>query len=125
MELRKGLELVNVEYDNNGQKAVLTFLDKERGEVREVNFNRQVYKDKKYVNDEDKAKKVDGWCHDIFGCEFSELQKCVGRKCDVYEYPDFNALFECDVVEKFTEDMVGQIYQTKIDKVIQIGRAHV
>lgn len=118
MELREKLELVNVSYENGGEKAVMTFLDKERGEIRVVNFNRQVYKDKKYVNDADKAAKVDKWCHDIFGCEFTELPTKVGQKYDVYEYKDFNALFECDVVEKFTEDMVGQIYQTTIDKVI-------
>ena len=37
MELLKNLELVNVEYENEGQKAILTFLDEERGEVRTVN----------------------------------------------------------------------------------------
>ena len=30
MEKRENLELVNVAFENNGQKAVLTFLDKER-----------------------------------------------------------------------------------------------
>jgi hypothetical protein len=30
MELRKGLELVSVEYENNDKKAVMTFLDAER-----------------------------------------------------------------------------------------------
>lgn len=118
MEVRKNLELVNVSYENGGQKAVMTFLDKERGEVRVVNFNKQIYKDKKYINDTDKAAKVEGWCADVFGCDFTELPTKVGQKYDVYEYPDFNAVFECDYVEKFTEDMVGQIYQTTIDKVI-------
>ena len=66
MEKRENLELVNVAFENNGQKAVLTFLDKERAEVRTVNFNRQVYRDNKYVADEAKAEKVDGWCHYIF-----------------------------------------------------------
>ena len=61
---------------------------------------------------------VEGWCADVFGCDFTELPTKVGQKYDVYEYPDFNAVFECDYVEKFTEDMVGQIYQTTIDKVI-------
>ena len=44
MELRNALELVDVEYD--GKKAVMTFLDKERSEVRVVNFNKQSYDDK-------------------------------------------------------------------------------
>ena len=51
MEIRKDLELVSVEYENNGKKAVLTFLDRERKQVRVVNFNRQSYRDNKYVDD--------------------------------------------------------------------------
>ena len=64
MELRKELELVSVDFENNGKKAVMTFLDKERKQVRVVNFNRQVYRDGKYVDDPDKAAKVDG-CNDM------------------------------------------------------------
>ena len=41
-ELRKGLELVEVVYENEGKKATMTFLDMENGEIREVNFNKQV-----------------------------------------------------------------------------------
>ena len=104
MEKRDNLELVNVAFENNGQKAVLTFLDKERAEVRTVNFNRQVYRDNKYVADDAKAEKVDGWCHDIFGCEFTELPSCVGKKYTVYEYDDFNSLFEVQIITKFTKD---------------------
>ena len=51
MELRKELELVSVEYENNGKKAVMTFLDKERKQVRIVNFNKQIYRDNKYIDD--------------------------------------------------------------------------
>ena len=98
MEKRENLELVNVAFENNGQKAVLTFLDKERAEVRTVNFNRQVYRDNKYVADDAKAEKVDTWCHDIFGCEFTELPSCVGKKYTVYEYDDFNSLFEVQII---------------------------
>ena len=100
MEKRENLELVNVAFENNGQKAVLTFLDKERAEVRTVNFNRQVYRD------------------NIFGCEFTELPSCVGKKYTVYEYDDFNSLFEVQIITKFTKDQVGQIYQTAIDEVV-------
>ena len=118
MEKRDNLELVNVAFENNGQKAVLTFLDKERAEVRTVNFNRQVYRDNKYVADDAKAEKVDTWCHDIFGCEFTELPSCVGKKYTVYEYDDFNSLFEVQIITKFTKDQVGQIFQTAIDEVV-------
>ena len=34
-ELAKDLELVAVEYDQGGQKAVLTFLDAEQGFIRD------------------------------------------------------------------------------------------
>ena len=118
MELRKALELVNVDYENNNQKAVMTFLDKERSEVRTVNFNRQIYQNGKYVNDDKKAEKVDQWCSNIFGCKFDELPSCIGKKYDIYEYDNFNALFEVQIVEKFTKDQVGQIYQTKIDEIL-------
>ena len=55
MELRKELELVSVDYENNGKKAVLTFLDRERKQVRPVNFNRQSYRDNKYVDEDRKS----------------------------------------------------------------------
>lgn len=118
MEIRQALELVNVEYENNGQKAVMTFLDKERKEVRVVNFNRQSYKDGKYVDDPAKAKKVDEWCKEIFGTTFDKLGDCVGVKKDVYIYDSFNSLFEVQTVEKFTKDMVGLVFQTEVKEII-------
>ena len=117
-ELRKNLVLVAVDFEDNQEKAVLTFLDEERGEVRTVNFNRQVYKDGKYVDDADKAAKVDGWCDEYMHSTFDGLGDCIGSRHDVYEYDTFNSLFPVDIVEKFTKDQVGQIYQTKIDEII-------
>lgn len=114
MELRKGLELVSVEYENNGEKAVLTFLDKERKQVRVVNFNRQSYKDNKYVKDPEKAAKVDEWCSTYFQCAYNDLEKCIGQKKDVYCYDRFNSLWEIEQIEKFTANMVGQIFQTEV-----------
>lgn len=117
MELRKDLELVNVEYESNGQKAVMTFLDKERKQIRVVNFNRQVYRDGKYVDDADKFLKVEQWCEEYFKCGFDGLKECVGQTKDVYCYDKFNSLWEVDQVEKFTADMVGQIYQTEVKEI--------
>lgn len=114
MELRKELELVNVDYENNGKKAVFTFLDKERKQVRIVNFNRQVYRDGKFVDDAEKAAKVDEWCKEHFSCAFGELPTCIGQKKDVYCYDKFNSLWEIDQIEKFTADMVGTIFQTEV-----------
>ena len=117
MEIRKDLELVSVDYESNRKKAVLTFLDKERKQVRIVNFNKQIYRDNNYVDDPEKNKKVDGWCDEYFGCGFDDLSECVGQKKDVYCYERFNSLWEVDQIEKFTADMVGQIYQTEVKEI--------
>lgn len=114
MEIRKNLELVAVDYENNGKKAVMTFLDAERRQVRVVNFNRQSFRDGKYVDDPDKAEKVDQWCADYFKCGFAELVNQIGVKLDVYCYDRFNSLWEIEQIAKFTADMVGQIYQTEV-----------
>ena len=118
MELRKELELVSVEYESGDKKAVFTFLDRERKQVRVVNFNRQIYADGKYVDDADKAAKVDQWCEEYFQCGFKDLKECVGQKKDVYCYDTFNSLWEVEQIEKFTADMVGQIYQTEVKEVL-------
>lgn len=117
MELRKELELVEVEYENSDKKAVMTFLDRERKQVRVVNFNKQVYRDGKYVDDADKAAKVSEWCSTYFGCDFAGLRECIGQKKDVYCYDNFNSLWEVEQIEKFTVDMVGQIYQTEVKEI--------
>lgn len=118
MELKEKLELVEVVYENEGKKAVLTFLDKDAGEIREVNFNKQVYKDGKYVDSDDKAAKVDEWCKEYFKTSFDKLSGCIGQKKDVYCYPTFSSLFEVDVVEKFDEKQKGKVYQTEVKEVL-------
>ena len=118
MELRKELELVSVDYENNGKKAVLTFLDRERKQVRVVNFNKQSYRDGKYVDDKEKAGKVDQWCADYFGCGFNDLGECCGEKMDVYCYENFNSLWEVEQIEKFTADMEGLLIQTEVKEIL-------
>lgn len=117
MELRENLELIEVEYENNGLKAILTFLDKERKEIRQVNWNRQSFKDGKFVNDPDKAARCDEWADQFFGVTFDKLPECVGVVKDVYIYDRFNSLYPVMQVKKFTEDMVGQIYQTNVKEI--------
>lgn len=121
MELRTALELVDVEYD--GKKAIMTFLDKERSEVRVVNFNKQSYDDtaNKFVDDPEKEKKVEEWCKDYFNTTFKDLKSAIGSTHDVYVYEKFNSLWECQTVEKFKADQLGQIYQTSIKEIIQDG----
>lgn len=117
-ELRNNLELVDVTYSNDKKKATFTFLDRERREIREVNFNRQAYKDGKFVDDEEKAEKVDGWCEEFFGTTFDKLADCIGQKHDVYVYEKFNSLFEASETIKFSSDMYGQIFQTEIKSIV-------
>ena len=119
MELRKQLELVDVEYD--GKKAVMTFLDKERSEVRIVNFNKQIYDDKtsKYIDDEEKENKVEEWCQTYFSTTFDELASAIGSFHDVYVYDKFNSLWESQQIEKFTKEQLGKIYQTEIKEIVQ------
>jgi len=123
MGLLKNLELVNVEFENDNKKAVLTFLDEEHGEVREINFNKQSYDDGKYVDDPAKAIKVDEWCKDIFNLTFDTLAQAIGERKDVYTYDNFNSLFEVQMIEKFSEDMLGQIISTKISEIVDDGKA--
>ena len=96
----------------------LTFLDAERKQVRVVNFNRQSYIDNKFQDDPEKAAKVDEWCEKYFQTSYFDLSECVGQKKDVYCYERFNSLWEVDTVEKFTADMVGQIYQTEVKEIL-------
>ena len=118
MEIRENLELIEVKYENDSKKAILTFLDTDRGEIREVNFNRQSYKDGKYVDDPEKAAKVDEWCKTIFDTSFSNLPAAVGAKKTVYCYDTFSSLFEVDQVKKFTEAQKGKLYQTTIEDIL-------
>lgn len=117
MEIRKELELVNVEYESGNKKAVMTFLDRERHQVRVVNFNQQSYNNGKYVDDPKKAEAVEQWCQNYFQTSFDRLTDCVGQKKDIYCYERFNSLWEVDQIEKFTVDMVGQIYQTEVKEI--------
>ena len=114
-ELLEQLELVDVSYEDNNQKAVLTFLDDSKGEIREINFNRQKYDDasKKFIPDAKKAAEVDEWCAAYFGCGFEELAQNICERKDVYCYDRFNSLWEVKMITKFEEDMLGQIITTE------------
>jgi hypothetical protein len=109
-KLLEQLELVDVVFEDN-KKVVLVFLDGERGEIREVNFNKQVYNQdtKKFVDDDEKAKKVEEWAEEYFGLEFDRLAEAIGERKDVYCYDNFNSLFPVQMVTKFEEDMLGQM----------------
>lgn len=117
----KELELVDVVYSNNNNKALLVFLDRDQGEIREVNFNRQTYDNGEFVDDSEKAAKVDEWCEEYFQLTFDSLKEAIGIKKDIYTYENFNSLFEVAVTEKFTEDDLGEILEGEITSIEDHG----
>lgn len=122
MEKLENLELVDVTFED--KKAVLVFLDEERGEIREVNFNKQVYDNdaNKFVDNEDKAAKVEEWCQEQFNLTYDRLAEAIGERRDIYAYDNFNSLFEVKMLAKFDKDMVGQIMEIEITEVEDDGR---
>lgn len=123
MELLEQLELVNVEFED--KKVVLTFLDEERGEIREVNWNKQVYDQEsgKFIDDAEKAEKVEKWSQEFFGLPFDRLAEAIGERKDVYAYDRFNSLYEVEMIAKFEKDMVGQIMEVEVTEVVDDGKA--
>lgn len=119
----KELELVDVKFENEGKKAVLVFLDDEEKLIHEVNFNKQDYKDGKFVDSDEKAEMVDKWCDEYFGLSFNDLGKAKGTTKTVYMYKKFNSLFETVEIAKFEPDMVGQIIGADILEVVDDGVA--
>lgn len=123
MKKLESLELVAVEYSDKMPKATLTFLDAENGEIREVNFNKYVFENDKFVPSDEKAEKVETWCQDFFGVTFDTLGSAVGDRKDVYCYDKYNSLFEIAQIAKFGDDMLGQILSVEITEVIDDGKA--
>ncbi|MCV2520384.1 hypothetical protein QQG09_08325 [Melissococcus plutonius] len=123
MELLKDLELMEVAI--NDGTATLTFLDAEKGEIREVFFRKNKYdRDKnKFVPDEKQAEQAEAWSQEYFGLKFDDLGKAVGQVKDVYAYDNFNSLWESTVVEKFTKDQTGEIFSTEIKEIEDDGNA--
>lgn len=121
MELRKDCELVEVVYKNDDKKAVLTFLDEEQGQVLEVNFNRQSYDDGEFIDNPDKAAKVDEWCKEHFDTTYDDLPSMVGVKKDIYVYDRFNSLWESNETKKFAVTDKGKVFQTDIKRITDDG----
>ncbi|EUJ33535.1 hypothetical protein MFLO_02528 [Listeria floridensis FSL S10-1187] len=115
------LELVEVILKDG--KATLQFVDMERGELREVIFNKNVYDADKgeFVPSDEKAQKVEEWCQEYFGVTFDNLPSAVGVEKDVYTYDKFNSLWESEQIAKFDKDMVGQIISSTVTGVDDDG----
>lgn len=118
-EIIKGLECVEVTYTSDKKKVTLTFYDDERGEIREVNYNKQSYDAtaKKYIDDPEKVEKIDKMIDEELGLTFETLNNAVGMRKDVYCYDKFCSLHPVVQTTKFTEDMKGEIYQTEIKEI--------
>lgn len=115
--LLENLEMVDVRMEEEGQKAVLVFIDEERGEIREVNFNKQSYDNGKFINDPKKSDWVDEKVLEIFDLEYDKLSQAIGTRHNIYAYPRFNSMYEVSIVEKFDKGMVGQIFETEVTEV--------
>ena len=115
MELKEQLEIVDVVFEDN-KKATIICLDEEMGEIREINFNKQKYDQdsKKFVDDQEKAQQVEDWCQEHFGLPFDRLAETIGERKDVYCYDNFNSVFPVKMIQKFDDDMVGQIFEVEI-----------
>ena len=116
MKKWENLELVNVEFENDNKKAVLTFLNEDEGTILDVNFNKQGFDNGKFVDDPEKAAKVDEWCQQYFGVEFDKLPQAIGTKKDVYQYDRFNSLWESQQIEKYDKEMVGTILEVIVSE---------
>ena len=123
-ELLEQLELVEVEFEDNNQKCVLVFLHEEKGEIREVNFNKQSFDvaSKKFIKDDEKAAKVEEWCEEYFGLPFDRLAEAIGERKDIFCYDNFNSLFEVKIPSKFDDDMEGQIFETEVVAAFDDGK---
>lgn len=121
-EIRKSLPLEDVEY--NDGVATLIFLDKEHGEVLPVKFFSKLFdkESKKMVDDEAQAEKAEKNAQEYFGVGFEDLNKAIGQEHDVYVYPRFHSLWEVEVVEKFTKDQEGDIFETEIEEIKDDGK---
>ena len=119
MQLLKDLELVQVVYENEGKKAIMTFLHEEAGEIREVNFNKQSWSgtQSKFVDDPEKAEKVEKWCQEYFNCDFDDLHNYVGVRKDIYDYDTYCSLWETSSTDKFTDEELGLIDEAVIKEI--------
>lgn len=118
-------KLVEVEYENDGKKAVLSFVSDETGLLYEVNFNKQRYNqdDNSWFDDEEQAQRVEDWSKEYFDTDFDHLSDKIDIVLPVYVYEKFNSLWESEQIAKFTLDDVDDFFKTKITNIIDNGHA--
>ena len=121
MEKLEQLELIEVTQDLD--KTVFTFLDRERGEVRDITWNTKKYDSdtNKWTASTETMERVEGWAKDYFDCTYPELANLADKdvKKDVYAYDKFNSLWEASQVAKFSKEDVGQIFSVTVTDVVE------
>lgn len=124
MSIRKDLELAQVDYEFEGTKAELCFIDSDVGEVLPVTLNITAYDKtkKEFVQSEEKEKETNEICMEYFGVPFNQLTQAVGQKHDVHQYNNFNSLWESTYPVSFELKQVGKLYlDVPIKKVVDDG----
>jgi hypothetical protein len=123
MEKLEAKEIVDVQIED-GKKVSFVLLDEDRGEIREVYWNRQKFDSqiKKFVDDPKKSAEVDAWCEEFFGLPFNRLGETIGEKMDIWCYPKFNSFWEVPQIAKFEDDMEGQIINTVCKNAFDDGK---
>lgn len=122
MQFKENLTLVQV--DKEEKSVDLLFLDIEGdGCLYPVRFNKQSYdvEKGKFVDDPEKAEKVEEWCQQYFGLTFDTIGNAVDVKKDVYCYDKYNSLWESDSIAKFEKEDKGKIFTTEIKDIIDDG----
>ena len=69
-----------------------------------------------------KPQKCEEWAQEYFGLEFDRLAEAIGERKDVYCYDNFNSLFEVQMVTKFEDDMLGQVFETEVTNAFDDGK---
>jgi hypothetical protein len=130
MQIKKDLELVEVNRNEKNTNLELLYLDQETGKIYTVKFNKQKWnKDtKKFEDNLEKTIQVDEWLIDALGVTFDSADTAIGTTHDVYVYADrerpFNSLWESTSLSK-PDDAFAKKYRgganTVIDEVINTG----
>lgn len=117
MEILKNLPIADVQIENG--KATVTFLEQDKGQIRECNYSLKVFNEEtgKFESSPEKEEKVRAKVEALYGVPFDQLGQAIGQTHDVYAYDKFNSLEEVTVVAKFDKDMVGQIIQVDVASV--------
>lgn len=121
MEKLELLELIEVE--QTAERTVFTFLDRDRGEVRDITWNTKKYDPdtNKWTPSQETMERVEGWAKEYFDTDYVGLANLgdQGITKDIYTYDKFNSLWESTQMAKFTKEDVGQIFSVTVTDVVE------